>query len=232
MLAAGADVVALQEVMRHHGRRVARCASRRSRVVWTEARRRAAVWGRWIRGARAGHLFSRAWAMRRGPSGALCVRVGRRRDRQPPLPDRAGAGIWPRCGCTRRSRPTSPGRPAPCVLCGDLNTPRRELPDGDAHDFADDTPPRPRPPARRSAGTAPSAALVPRPRLDRRLPRRCTATASASASWTFSGRPRRLAARSRARGRACAAVAAAYAHDWRRAGLSDHSALIADLEPH
>ena len=26
-------------------------------------------------------------------------------------------------------------------------------------------------------------------------------------------------------------VAAAYAHDWRRAGLSDHSALIADLEP-
>ena len=77
--------------------------------------------------------------------------------------------------------------PAPRVLCGDLNTPRRELPDGDVLTFAHDSAGRLRPErgerwdrAERAlvhalrastAGSTPSA--------------RCTATSERHASWTF-----------------------------------------------
>ncbi len=115
------------------------------------------------------------------------------------------------------------------VVCGDLNTPRRELPDGDVVTFA-----------RTSAGHL-RAERGPRwDRAERALVhdlrergwvdgfRLVHGYAERQASWTFAGdrggwrldhvllhglRP----------------VASAYAHDWRRSGLSDHSALVVDV---
>jgi exodeoxyribonuclease III len=116
------------------------------------------------------------------------------------------------------------------VLCGDLNTPRRELPDGDVLTFARDSAGHLRP-ERGERWDRAERALV--HDLRRRgwvdAFRELHGYAERSASWTFAGdrggwrldhvlvcglRPR----------------AAAYAHEWRRGGLSDHSALIADLD--
>jgi exonuclease III len=117
----------------------------------------------------------------------------------------------------------------PRILCGDLNTPRRELPDGEVLTFAHDSAGRLRP-ERGERWDAAERALV----HDLRRSgwsdayRALHGYGERSASWTFA----------RDRGgwrldhllvlglepRACA-----YAHDWRRDGLSDHSALIADL---
>lgn len=116
------------------------------------------------------------------------------------------------------------------VLCGDLNTPRRELPDGDVITFAYNSARRLRP-DRGERWDRAERALV------RGLPERGWVDAFRAlhgyserhASWTFPDdrggwrldhvlvehlRP----------------VASAYAHDWRRAGLSDHSALVVDFE--
>ena len=121
--------------------------------------------------------------------------------------------------------------PAPRVLCGDLNTPRRELPDGDVLTFAHTSAGRLRP-ERGPRWDQAERALVHGLRgcgwVD--AFRALHGYGAREASWTFAGdkggwrldhvlafdlRP----------------VAAAYAHDWRRAGLSDHSALVVDLEP-
>jgi exonuclease III len=120
--------------------------------------------------------------------------------------------------------------PAPRVLCGDLNTPRRELPDGDVLTFAHTSAGRLRP-ERGPRWDQAERALVHGLRGSGWVDafRALHGYAGREASWTFAGdkggwrldhvlafglRP----------------VAAAYAHDWRRAGLSDHSALVVDLE--
>lgn len=118
----------------------------------------------------------------------------------------------------------------PRVLCGDLNTPRRELPDGEVLTFAHDSAGRLRP-ARGERWNNAEKALVHglRERGWVDAFRALHGYGKREASWTFPGdrggwrldhvlvdglRP----------------VASAYAHDWRRRGLSDHSALLVDLE--
>jgi len=117
---------------------------------------------------------------------------------------------------------------APRVLCGDLNTPRRELADGTLLTFAHDTDGRLRP-ERGERWDLAERALV------RHLGwvdafRVLHGYGSRDASWTFAG--------DRGGWRldhvlvdGLTPVAASYAHEWRRAGLSDHSALIVDLMP-
>jgi exonuclease III len=114
----------------------------------------------------------------------------------------------------------------PCVLCGDLNTPRRELPDGDVLTFAHDSRGRLREERGERWDRAERALVKDLGWVD--AYRALHGYGDRSASWTFSGdrggwrldhilvtglRP----------------VAAAYAHDWRLAGLSDHSALVVDF---
>jgi exonuclease III len=121
---------------------------------------------------------------------------------------------------------SGPGR----VLCGDFNAPRRELPDGDVVTFAYDSALRLRP-ERGERWDLAERALVQglRERGWVDAFRALHGYGERHASWTFPDdrggwrldhvlvenlRP----------------VASAYAHDWRRAGLSDHSALVVDLE--
>ena len=118
----------------------------------------------------------------------------------------------------------------PRVLCGDLNTPRRELPDGDVLTFAHDSAGRLR--AERGerwdrAERALVHGLRQRGWLD--AFRALHGYSERQASWTF--------AHDRGGWRldhvlvhGLRPVASAYAHEWRRAGLSDHSALVVDLE--
>jgi exonuclease III len=118
------------------------------------------------------------------------------------------------------------GGDGPRVLCGDLNTPRREFPDGDVLTFAHDTHGRLRP-ERGERWDAAERALI------RGLGwtdafRVLHGYESREASWTF--------AQDRGGWRldhvlvsGLEVVAAAYAHDWRRVGLSDHSALVVDV---
>jgi exonuclease III len=117
----------------------------------------------------------------------------------------------------------------PIVLCGDLNTPRRELPDGDVVTFAHDSAGRLRA-ERGERWDRAERALVYRLRERGWVDafRALHGYGQREASWTFPQdkggwrldhvlvwglRP----------------VASAYAHDWRRAGLSDHSPLVVDL---
>jgi exonuclease III len=117
----------------------------------------------------------------------------------------------------------------PVVLCGDLNTPRRELPDGDVLTFAHDSAGRLRP-ERGERWDRAERALVHGLRECGWVDafRALHGYGERHASWTFAND----------RGgwrldhvivRGLRPVAAAYAHDWRRAGLSDHSPLVVDL---
>jgi exodeoxyribonuclease-3 len=116
------------------------------------------------------------------------------------------------------------------VLCGDLNTPRRELPDGDVITFAHDSAGRLRPERGERWDRAERAlvrGLRERGWLD--AFRALHGYSDREASWTF--------ANDRGGWRldhvlvlGLRPVASAYAHDWRRTGLSDHSALVVDLE--
>jgi exonuclease III len=118
---------------------------------------------------------------------------------------------------------------APAVLCGDLNTPRRELPDGDVLTFAHDSDGRLREERGERWNEAERAlvwGLRQRGWVD--AFRALHGYGERSASWTF--------AHDRGGWRldhvlalGLTPLAAEYAHEWRRAGLSDHSALIADL---
>ena len=122
------------------------------------------------------------------------------------------------------------GPPAgPRILCGDLNTPRRELPDGDVLTFAHDSAGRLRP-ERGERWDRAERALVHGLRQSGWLDafRAVNGYGEREASWTF--------ARDKGGWRldhvlvqGLEPVTCAYAHDWRRAGLSDHSALVADL---
>ena len=111
------------------------------------------------------------------------------------------------------------------VLCGDLNTPRRDLPDGDVLTFAHESNGTLRP-ERGERWNAAERALV--------------HTLRAEHGWTdaFLDAPERTWTFPRDRGgwrldhvlvKGVDVVARAYAHDWRRSGLSDHSALLVDL---
>ncbi|MGH2949681.1 MAG: endonuclease/exonuclease/phosphatase family protein [Solirubrobacteraceae bacterium] len=121
----------------------------------------------------------------------------------------------------------------PRVLCGDLNTPRRELPDGTVVSFARDSRGRLRPergdrwdsaelgvvPGLRDLGFADAFRVV--HGYERREP-----------SWTFD----RIAGHGGGWrldhvfvSAELTVTAAAYRHEWRQADLSDHSTLEADL---
>jgi exonuclease III len=118
----------------------------------------------------------------------------------------------------------------PRILCGDLNTPRRELPDGDVLTFAHDSAGRLRPERGERWNEAERAlvhGLRERGWVD--AFRTLHGYGERSASWTF--------ARDRGGWRLDHVLAlglvprsAAYAHEWRRGGLSDHSALVVELE--
>jgi exonuclease III len=119
--------------------------------------------------------------------------------------------------------------PAPRILCGDLNTPRRELPDGDVLTFAHDSAGRLRP-ERGERWDAAERALVHDLRRSGWTDayRALHGYGDRSASWTFANDKGgwRL---DHVLVQGLEPTACSYAHEWRRAGLSDHSALVADL---
>jgi exonuclease III len=123
------------------------------------------------------------------------------------------------------------GSRGPRILCGDLNTPRRELPDGDVMTFAFTSAGRLRP-ARGERWDRAERALVWGLREQGWVDayRALHGYAAREASWTF--------ANDRGGWRldhvlvdGLRPVASAYAHEWRRHGLSDHSALVVELAP-
>jgi exonuclease III len=116
------------------------------------------------------------------------------------------------------------------VLCGDLNTPRRELPDGDVMTFAHDSAGRLRPERGERWDRAERAlvhGLRERGWVD--AFRALNGYAEREASWTFAD-DRGGWRLDHVLVRGLRPLAGAYAHDWRRAGLSDHSARVVDLE--
>jgi exonuclease III len=118
----------------------------------------------------------------------------------------------------------------PRVLCGDLNTPRRELPGGDVMTFAFDSAGRLRP-ERGERWDRAERALVHRLRAEHGWVdafRVLHGYEHREASWTFphdrgGWRLDHVLALD------LQPQAATYAHEWRRDGLSDHSALVVDL---
>ncbi len=125
--------------------------------------------------------------------------------------------------------------PAPRVLCGDLNTPRRELPDGTVLSFARDTRGRLRP-ERGAEWDEAELGVVPglRDLGYRDAYRSLHGYGVHETSWTWqriSGhgggwRIDHLFISPQLRATGCR-----YQHAWREEGLSDHSALEADVEP-
>ena len=116
------------------------------------------------------------------------------------------------------------------VLCGDLNTPRRELPDGDVMTFAFDSAGRLRP-ERGARWDRAERALVHTLRAQHGWVdafRSVKGYGEREASWTFP-HDRGGWRLDHALARGLEPQAAAYAHEWRRAGLSDHSALVVDF---
>jgi exodeoxyribonuclease-3 len=118
---------------------------------------------------------------------------------------------------------------APIVLCGDLNTPRRELPDGEVVTFAYSSAGRLRP-ERGERWDRAERALVSDLRRHGWVDafRALHGYGERHASWTFP-EDRGGWRLDHVLVRGLRPVASAYAHDWRRAGLSDHSALVCDL---
>ncbi len=127
------------------------------------------------------------------------------------------------------------GTPAAArVLCGDLNTPRRELPDGETISFARDSRGRLRP-ERGPQWDAAELGAVPglRDLGYRDAYRTLHGYKSRSPSWTW----KRIAGHDGGWrldhifvSSQLTPVACQYHHEWRERGLSDHSALEADLE--
>jgi exodeoxyribonuclease-3 len=117
----------------------------------------------------------------------------------------------------------------PRILCGDLNTPRRELPDGDVLTFAHDSAGRLRP-ERGERWDRAERALVHGLRAHGWVDafRALHGYRDRQASWTFP-RDRGGWRLDHALVHGLRPIASAYAHEWRRIGLSDHSALIIDL---
>ena len=122
---------------------------------------------------------------------------------------------------------------SPCALCGDLNTPRREHPDGRAWTFARDRYGRLRP-DRGERWDQAELALIRglEPYGFRDAFRALHGYAEREPSWEWprwggGWRLDHLIVSALIDVHACY-----YAHDWRRAGLSDHSPLIAQFEAH
>ena len=122
---------------------------------------------------------------------------------------------------------------APRVLCGDLNTPRRELPHGETISFARDSRGRVRP-DRGSDWDAAELGIVPglRELGYRDAYRTLHGYESRSPSWTW----KRIAGHDGGWRLDHIFLSAGlellncdYHHEWRERGLSDHSALEADL---
>ncbi len=119
-----------------------------------------------------------------------------------------------------------------CVLCGDLNTPRREHRDGSVWTFARDRYGRLRPDRGERWDRAESAlirGLEPYGYRDGFRALHGYEQREPSWEWPRWGggyRLDHLIVSDRIEVSACR-----YAHEWRRAGLSDHSALIAELRP-
>jgi endonuclease/exonuclease/phosphatase family metal-dependent hydrolase len=119
----------------------------------------------------------------------------------------------------------------PRIVCGDLNTPRRELPDGGLLTFAHDRAGNLRP-ERGERWDRAERALVHDLRSDGWVDafRSLHGYGEREASWTFA-HDRGGWRLDHVLVRGPRPLASAYAHDWRRAGLSDHSALVVDLQP-
>jgi exonuclease III len=118
------------------------------------------------------------------------------------------------------------GGSGPRVLCGDLNTPRREYPDGRLLTFAHDTTGRLREERGERWDRAERALVRDLGWVD--AFRVLHGYEERSASWTFKD-DRGGWRLDHVLVSGLDVVASAYAHDWRRAGLSDHSALVVDL---
>ena len=127
---------------------------------------------------------------------------------------------------------SAPRRPR--VLCGDLNTPRRELPDGEVVSFARDSRGRLRP-ERGSEWDEAELGVVPglRELGYRDAFRALHGYAQREPSWTW----RRIAGHDGGwrldhlfASEALRPTSATYHHAWREQGLSDHAALEVDLE--
>ena len=119
---------------------------------------------------------------------------------------------------------------APRVLCGDLNTPRREHDDGSVLTFAHDSAGRLRP-ERGERWDAAERALVHTLRDEHGWVdayRSLHGYGHREASWTFT-QDRGGWRLDHVLVHGLTPVAASYAHEWRRQGLSDHSALVVDL---
>jgi exodeoxyribonuclease III len=123
---------------------------------------------------------------------------------------------------------TPPG--VPRILCGDLNTPRRELPDGRVLTFAHDSAGRLRP-ERGERWHRAESALVHGLRQQGWVDafRSLHGYDEREASWRFP-QDRGGWRLDHVLVHGLRPLASAYAHDWRRSGLSDHSALVVDLE--
>jgi len=148
------------------------------------------------------------------------------------VPNAANGEIKPRTLASVRAGLA--GRDGPRVLCGDLNTPRREHPDGSVWSFARDSRGKLRP-ERAGAWDAAETGVVPglRDLGFRDAFRSLNGYGERSPSWTFGRiaghgggwRLDHVFASSELVVRGCA-----YHHAWRLEALSDHSALEADLE--
>jgi exonuclease III len=117
-------------------------------------------------------------------------------------------------------------RPGPIVVAGDLNTPRRDLPDGTCLTFAHESNGSLRE-ERGERWAAAERALVQTLRLEHGW-RDPFLEQGGERTWTWKGnkggwRLDHILVKGLDVG------ARAYAHEWRMAGLSDHSALVADL---
>jgi len=121
--------------------------------------------------------------------------------------------------------------PGPRILCGDLNTPRRELADGEVLTFACDSAGRLRPERGERWDQAERALVFGLRKLGWvDAFRELHGYGEREASWTFPG-DRGGWRLDHVLADGLVPVASAYAHDWRRAGLSDHSALVVDFAP-
>jgi exonuclease III len=120
------------------------------------------------------------------------------------------------------------------VLCGDLNTPRRELPDGTTTSFARDSRGRLRP-ERGPEWDAAELSIVPglRELGYRDAFRTRHGYSSRSPSWTWkaiAGHDGGWRLDHTFVSAELLPLACQYHHQWRDEGLSDHSALETDLE--
>lgn len=116
-------------------------------------------------------------------------------------------------------------RPGPIVVAGDLNTPRRDPPDGSVLTFAHESNGALRPERGQRWHDA-EAALVWRLRAEHGW--RDPFLDAPERTWTFA-RDKGGWRLDHVLVRGLEVTARAYVHEWRRDGLSDHSALLADL---